>query len=63
MRLLSLLLLTMTLGFGPAAGAEPLPKRVLIVLTNTAQVPGGSRPTGVWAGVHRSLSGVHPGRL
>lgn len=49
MRLLSLLLLTMTLGFGPAAGAEPLPKRVLIVLTNTAQVPGSSRPTGVWA--------------
>ena len=34
---------------GGSVYAEPLPKRVLIVLTNTAKVPGSDRPTGVWA--------------
>lgn len=29
--------------------ADDLPQQVLIVLTNTAQVPGSARPTGVWA--------------
>lgn len=29
--------------------ADDLPERILIVLTNTAQVPGSERPTGVWA--------------
>ena len=49
MRILPLaLLITMSVLVG-SANADPLPKRVLIVLTNTAQVPGSDRPTGVWA--------------
>lgn len=49
MRIVSFaLLMTVSVLVG-AATADPLPKRVLIVLTNTAQVPGSDRPTGVWA--------------
>jgi len=49
MRILPLALLITMSVLGGAANADPLPKRVLIVLTNTAQVPGSDRPTGVWA--------------
>jgi hypothetical protein len=49
MRILPLALLFAISLLGGSANADPLPKRVLIVLTNTAQVPGSDRPTGVWA--------------
>jgi len=49
MNILALLLLAIALGFSSVASADSLPQRVLIVLTNTATVPGSDRPTGVWA--------------
>ncbi len=49
MRILPLALLITMFVLGGSANADPLPKRVLIVLTNTARVPGSDRPTGVWA--------------
>jgi putative intracellular protease/amidase len=32
----------------PALAATKTPERILIVLTNTAQIPGTTKPTGVW---------------
>ena len=49
MRILPLALLITMFVLGGSANADPLPKRVLIVPTNTAQVRGSDRPTGVWA--------------
>jgi putative intracellular protease/amidase len=49
MNVVRFILLSFTILFAGNAVAERLPLRVLIVLSNTAQVPGSDRPTGVWA--------------
>lgn len=49
MRIVCLALVVALNVLGGPASAENLPRRILIVLTNTASVPGSDRPTGVWA--------------
>lgn len=48
-RSIFILLMISFAGISSVADADALPNRVLIILTNTAEVPGTDRPTGVWA--------------
>jgi putative intracellular protease/amidase len=49
MKTLALITIIAFLIAGGPVLADDLPQQVLIVLTNTAQVPDSERPTGVWA--------------